>query len=275
MGNIVTTIKRFLSNKNTITILGVLAGVIVLYVGYNYRVKNAIDTIGVPYAKTTITATKTITADMVGTMQILKSTVTESKTLISSYAKVVNAGQAYCVSEKTTVPEGSFFYNNQIKDCKAINSNVLKDMPDGYRPVSLDVNLQKTYGNSMYPGDYIDLYIKTKGEDGRLIYGELISKLPILDVRDNSGQSLFYGASTSNAPSILLFAVPNYDELGTNLYLLLSKATMLNNLELIPVPGNASYTSEVGETKVTSEYLKNLILQQTATIPDEQVVDVS
>ena len=30
MGNIVTTIKRFLSNKNTITILGVLLGIVVL-----------------------------------------------------------------------------------------------------------------------------------------------------------------------------------------------------------------------------------------------------
>ena len=49
MGNIVTTIKRFLSNKNTVTIIGVLLGLIVLYVGYNYRVKTAVSTINVPF----------------------------------------------------------------------------------------------------------------------------------------------------------------------------------------------------------------------------------
>ena len=63
MGNIVTTIKRFLSNKNTITILGVLLGIVVLYIGYNYRVDQAISTVNVPVAKQTITATSEITQD--------------------------------------------------------------------------------------------------------------------------------------------------------------------------------------------------------------------
>ena len=48
---------------------------------------------------------------------------------------------------------------------------------------------------------------------------------------------------------------------------------MLTSLELIPVPGNASYSSEVGETRVTSQYLKTLIQQQTVDIPDSAVPD--
>ena len=51
MGNIITTFKRFLSNKNTVTIIGVLLGLIVLYIGYNYRIKTAVSTISVPVAK--------------------------------------------------------------------------------------------------------------------------------------------------------------------------------------------------------------------------------
>lgn len=274
MGNIVTTIKRFLSNKNTVTIIGVLLGLVVLYVGYNYRVNTAVETVSVPYAKKTIGATKAITADLVGTMDVLKSTVKSSKTLVQAYANVVNTTDSYCVGEKTSVPEGGFFYKDQIKRCKEINKSILLSMPDGYRAVSLPVNLQKTYGNSMYPDDYIDLYVKSKSEDNKLIYGEFITKLPILDVRDSNGNSLFYGSSQTNTPAILLFAVPNYDKNGDNLYLLLSKATMLNTLELIPVPGNASYSSEVGETRVTSQYLKTLIQQQTVDIPDSAVPNV-
>ena len=51
MGNIVTTFKRFLSNKNTVTIIGVMLGIVVLYVGYNYRVNHAIETVSIHYAK--------------------------------------------------------------------------------------------------------------------------------------------------------------------------------------------------------------------------------
>lgn len=275
MGNIVTTIKRFLSNKNTVTIIGVILGLVVLYVGYNYRVNTAVETVTVPYAKKTIGATKEITADLVGTMEILKSTVKQSKTLIQNYGSVVNTAESYCVAERAGVPEGGFFYNNQIKRCKEINRRVFDDMPDGYKAVSLSVNIKTTYGNSMYPGDYIDIWVKSKSQDNKLIYGELITKLPILDVRDNNGNSLYYGSSsTTNTPSVLLFAVPNYDTNGDNLYLLLSKATMLTTLELVPVPGNASYSSEVGETRVTSQYLKNFIEQQTVHIPDSAVPDV-
>ncbi|MDE5539658.1 MAG: hypothetical protein K2J20_04150 [Bacilli bacterium] len=270
MGNIITTIRRFLSNKNTVTIIGVLLGIVVLYIGYNYRVKHAVETVTVPYAKKTISATTAITNDAVGTMEVLRSTV--GKTMISSYAQVISTTRM-CVAEKTNIPEGSFFYTGQIKECTSISSNILDDMEDGYSAVVLDVDLRKTFGNSMYPGKYIDLYVKTTDDTGKLIYSRLLSKLPILDVRDSNGQSLYYSASTSTVPAVLLFAVPNYDTSGTNLYLLLSKATMLNGIDLVPVPGNASYSSEIGETRVSSEYLKNLILQQTAVIPDEDVRD--
>ena len=54
MGNIMVPLKKFLSNKNTITILGVLIGVVVLYVGYNWRVTKSIQPVSVPISATTI-----------------------------------------------------------------------------------------------------------------------------------------------------------------------------------------------------------------------------
>ena len=51
MNNLLVGIKRFLGNKNTVTIIGVLAGIAVLYIGYNWRVKQAIEPKSVPYAK--------------------------------------------------------------------------------------------------------------------------------------------------------------------------------------------------------------------------------
>ena len=51
MGNLSTGIKKFLQNKNTVTVLGVVVAIIILYVAYNMRVQSAINPINVPYAK--------------------------------------------------------------------------------------------------------------------------------------------------------------------------------------------------------------------------------
>ena len=55
-GNISITIKKFFTNKNTVTVVGILLGLVVLYVGYNYRIKSAINPISVPYATQSIPA---------------------------------------------------------------------------------------------------------------------------------------------------------------------------------------------------------------------------
>ena len=39
MGNLTTGIKKFLQNKNTVTVLGVVVAIIVLYVAYNMHWK--------------------------------------------------------------------------------------------------------------------------------------------------------------------------------------------------------------------------------------------
>jgi hypothetical protein len=54
MNNFVIAIKRFISNKNTVTIIGVFLGVLVLYLGYNYRIQQAIRPVRMPYATETI-----------------------------------------------------------------------------------------------------------------------------------------------------------------------------------------------------------------------------
>ena len=267
MGNIVNTFKKFLANKNTVTILGVLAGIIVLFIGYNYRVKHAVETISIPYAKKTIGSAEEITPDSVATMEVLQKMVNNNKSIISNINQVLNTGTSYCVSERTTVPTGSFFYSEQVKPCNLVNSNPIKTMPKGYQVVTIPVDILSTYGNTMVPGEYIDIYARMTSNDGKLIFGKFITKLPILDVRDSKGDSIYYDSSNNNAPAALLFGVPE------DLFLLLYKANLLgkSKVELIPVPGNAEYSEEKGETRVESEYLRNEILKYTAVIPDEAV----
>ncbi len=264
MGNIVTTIKRFISNKNTITILGVLLGIVVLYFGYNYRVDQAIDTVMVPFAKQTITATSEITQEMISTVEVLRTFVSSRDNLIVQTNQLINNTDPRCVTYGTSIPEGGFFYSEQVVSCESAPNNPFKNMPDGYGPFSLSVDIHTTYGNSMYPGDFIDLYVKMTSRDNKVIFGKFIEKIEILDVRDNQGVGVFL-TSEAKTPAELLFAVPE------DLFLLLSKATYVSGVELIPVPRNASYTTNPGETAVTSEYLRNEIEYYTQDIPDEVV----
>ena len=264
MGNIVTTIKRFLSNKNTITILGVLLGIVVLYIGYNYRVDQAIDTVMIPYAQQTITATSEITQDLISTTEVLRSFVSSNSNLITETGALINATDPKCITYGTSVPQGAFFYNEQVISCSASPNDPLQNMPDGYTAFSLAVNIHTTYGNSMYPGDFIDLYVKMTSRDNKIIFGKFIEKIEILDVRDSQGVSVFL-TSEAKTPAELLFAVPE------DLFLLLSKATYVSGVDIIPVPRNASYTTNPGETAVTSEYLRNEIEFYTQDIPDEVV----
>ena len=63
MNSFLTKFKRFISNKNTVTILCVVVGLVVLYIGYNYRVESKINPRTVPYAKVDLEARHIITAE--------------------------------------------------------------------------------------------------------------------------------------------------------------------------------------------------------------------
>ena len=54
MGNLTQSIGRLFSNKNTVTIVGVILAFVVLYVGYNMRIQSELSPITVPYAKVQI-----------------------------------------------------------------------------------------------------------------------------------------------------------------------------------------------------------------------------
>ena len=48
MNKILISFKRFFSNKNTVTIFCVIGAVLVLWFGYNYRIKQETNPISVP-----------------------------------------------------------------------------------------------------------------------------------------------------------------------------------------------------------------------------------
>ena len=88
MNNLVIGIKKFFTNKNTVTVVGVILAIVVLYAGYNMRINQAITPVTVPYATETIKARTQITEDMISTMEIPQSMVTDE--IITNSADVID-----------------------------------------------------------------------------------------------------------------------------------------------------------------------------------------
>jgi len=259
MGNIGTMIKRFLSNKNTVTLLAIIVCTVVLYGFYNWRVKSAVTTTHVCYATQTIPARTQITSDMVSTVRVLSSQVTTN--MVTSCDQVVGMYASYA----TEIPVNSYFYDVSLMTDEEMPDSAFDDIPDGYTIYNLDVTFKSTYGNSIFPGDYIDLYLRAESELGLLIYGKFIQSIEVLGVKDEDGKNVFETTIEARVPSQLLFAVPE------DLYLLLKKAEYLG-LEIVIVPKNNNYTAEASDTQVSSAYLKELIENQTGDIPDECIL---
>lgn len=259
MGNVLTTVKRFLQNKNTVTILGVLLAILVLYIGYNYRVKQATTPVTVPYAKEELSSRTLITSDMIGYMEVSSSVVKNSANLITNASELINN----YVSFGTTVPANSMFYKSQILSSNEMPDSAFAGIPDKYTIYSLKVDLHSTYGNSIYPGNYIDLYFKGVDDTGLVMYGKFIESIEVLAVKDSQGNHVFETTVESRTPAELLFAVPN------DMYELLMKAGYItgSSIEIVPVPRNASYSANPGETNVSSDYIRTFILSKSATIP--------
>lgn len=267
MGNMSVGIKKFLSNKNTVTVVGVVVAVLVLYIAYNMRVQAAVNPISVPYAKEQIKPGIQITEDMVGTMEVPPSMLQGE--VIKNTAEVIDKYS----NADTLIPKGSLFYTRQVVEKEQLPANIILDYPKGYVLYNMPVNTKSTYGNSIYPGNYIDIYLKItrKAVEGQVVtsdaekmqYGKLVENVKVLAVKDASGQPVFSNLDEQRTPAMIVFALPE------DYYLLLKKASYLQSYDsqLVPVPTNESLKDEPGSLEISSESLRDWI--NTVTYWDE------
>jgi len=267
MGNLGFKLKKFLQNKNTVTLIGTVLILAILYVGYNWRIQQAVTPVKVPYAKVTIQPRTKITEDMVDYVEVLPSMV-NSDTL-KNVANIVGKWSNY----NTLIPKGSLFYKTTVVSVDELPDAAFVNIPDGYIPFNLAVNVNTTYGNSIFPNNYIDIYLKALDADGKPMVGKLIENVKVLAVKDKNGRHVFENSEEERTPSIIIFAVPE------DIHLLLRNVMELSNIktvstELIPVPTTESYSAEPGAIKLTSTALKTFIELNVGTIPEDEIPSV-
>lgn len=247
--------KKFIFNKNTVTILGVAAIIAILYFGYNYRINQKVKMIKVPYAIQNIDPRTQITQEMLGETEIPQSMLDGS--ILVTADQIVDKYSNY----NTMIPSGSIFYKNAVVEKSDLPDATWTNVPQCHTVVSLPVTSDLAMGNSIFPGYYINIYYKGKDESGKTIYTDFIKNIQVLAVKDSSGNNVFDKSSDLEETAYLLFAVPEY------IHLLLTRAKDLGGeFDIVQVAG--SYDAESQDIEINA-YIENLINSNSVILPDQ------
>ena len=261
MGNLTTGLKKFMQNQNTVTVVGVILAIIVLYVAYTWRINKAVNPQVVPYAAEQINAGTQITESMIATREVPPSMI--SGDVLINKGDIIDK---YAAAD-TVIPEGSLFYRRSVVEKEQLPANIILDYPKGHVLYNLSVSTESTYGNSVYPGNYIDIYLKAvnkidesnpaalTADADKIMLGKLMSNIKVLAVKDADGNPVFQNIDENRKPAMIVFAVPE------EYYILLKKAEYMRTYDtsLNIVPTNESLKDEPADLEISSDQLKEWI----------------
>ena len=265
MNNFVIGLKRFFSNKNVVTIILVIVILAVLYYGYSSSIKKQTNPVEVPVAakeippQTLITNEDVKIAKIAGSM-LTSNTVRSRFLVVGKYTKI-----------NVTIPEGSVFYNEWIDTAENIPGNWIEqlDYEAGELGYYMPRDVESTLGNSVLPGTYIDIYMKTTSDTGNVVFGKLLKNIKVLVVHDSSGNNAFSGTTFTGDASRIGFAV------SPDMYILLHKIEYLYDVSLIIAPRGSRVPEDCEGNciVVTSSTLRNYIDVRTTTAAEDAITN--
>ena len=256
--------KKFLQNKNTVTILGVLACLVILYAGYTMRINQKTALVDVYYAKQTIQPKTLITEEMIGKTSVPQSFILG--TFYKNYNDIVGKYSNY----NTIIAQGSLFYSDLLVEEENLPDAMFYDVNEGERIVSFPVTTESTYGNSIMPSNKVDIYVKLI-EDNKVIYGQYFEKVEILAVKDSAGNNVFESTDESRKPAYIYFSLEEAKYLLFSSLQYIQDYYPVNEIEVVIVPNTVEFkTDEVIATEVTSDYLYEYTLDKIKQIDGQK-----
>lgn len=258
MNNLIIGFKKFIANKNTVTIIIVIIILALLYFGYTSKINSSVNPVSIPVANTTIQPRTEITADMIETIQVPRIAVKNN--VIQYTSQIIGKYTAI----NSVIPQGSMFYKEVLVNKSDLPDSVFSYIKEGDIPYQFPVTVYSTFGNSIFPGNKIDIYMKAQDEKGLIMIGRLLENVEVLAVKDSSGKNVFENTSETRTPAYLIFGLPE------RIHILMRKATYLSGVELIPVPHGGTVPTD-GAMQVDIEELQNYIESRTINLLKEDL----
>ena len=241
-------LKKFLGNRNTVTILCAIIGIAVLYIGYTMKINSAIQPVQVPYANEDIQPRERITEDNISYMQIAKAALDKMKgDVLTNKNDIIN----HYAAVNTLIPKGSLFYASAVA-LERQNEPVYqikKDQVLTYFKVGMDTS----YVNSILPGSYMDIYTSVVDPTTQQpVVGTYIEDVKVLAVKTADGLNVFENTDEVRQPAYIMFAVNRKE------FYNLLKCTRLG-VVITPVPTGRSAEEVEEESKMVSEDFEEYI----------------
>ena len=253
------SIKRFLKNKNTVTVIGILVIVGMLWGVYTYQINKQVKPKSVPVAASTIQPKTQITASMIKHVEVPSAYISENA--VTSDNEIVGMFSNF----NTVIPAGSMFYKETLTTEKALPNYLLKQLKEGEFLITYDLKssgISNVWG--IMPGDKIDLYMRVTSDEGSVMVGKFLENVEVLDVVDSSGRSTYDVSDGSRSADKLLFAAQE------DIFLLLLRSNYLN-IELFPVQHGAWIDDEDATIKMTTEELINYIKARVVSLSTDPI----
>ena len=261
------SIKRFFKNKNTVTVLGIIAIVAMLWGVYTYQINKQVKPKSVPVAATTIQPKTQITANMISHVEVPSAYISDNA--ITDESKILSMYSNF----NTVIPAGSMFYTEWLVNSEDLPGNWLKKIKfsEGEEAYYYKVDTESTYGNSILPDSYVDIHVLTTDEKQNAMYGKLFRNIKVLAVHDSNGNNVFADPENKKKPSNIIFALShdNYNLLKRAEYL-----KELSDIKLIITPQGENSSGEKAEF-VSSATLRDYIDKQTKSVSDEKLKEVT
>jgi Flp pilus assembly protein CpaB len=262
MNNIIIAIKRFLQNKNTVTLIGIILVLVIIFIMYNTTVQRTVQPISVATASRKINPGEQITADMVVMKKVPRSGISDN--VLKAQAAVVGK----YVNYDATIPMGSMFYSEVVVKKEDLPDSTFTQVKEGDVVFEMTVNTKTTYGNAIRPGNKIDVYVKVNDDNGLIMIAKFLENIEVLAVKDSDGRNVF-GGEEGKVPAQMIFG------LKPEVYILLEKTKRLTRYgaEIIIVPQGGVAPEESKDPTITSETIKAFINSKTVVLEEEPVVN--
>lgn len=235
MNNLGLSLKKFFTNKNTVTIIGVVAILVILYFMYTKQIKKATKEVEIPVANKQIDPETQISyQNDVRTIKIAQAAKPEG--VLTSKAEIDGKYTGIGV----TIPVGGMFYKDLIVNKEDLPGNWITLVGADERPYYFSVNVTTTFGNSIQPGDLVDFYMRAYDEDNKLIFGRIFNDQKVLAVTDSAGKNVFRSQNSIGTPSFLNFGF----DLETYQVMKYAEYANGSNIEIIVVPRGGNYDAD-------------------------------